>query len=449
MPKKDNESYLNYKKRVIDPVSDSFCGAKWLNTTIWLTNGKTASCHHPLHHSIPLEEVEKNPAALHNTTFKKIKRLQMLKGIRPTECEYCWRIEDMGPDFVSDRVFKTVIYSDDDLKQLANLPWTADVIPKTMELAFDRACNFACAYCNASFSTQWEKDIKKNGPYENLGNKNHYLAFNAASDMLDPDNNPYIDAFWKWWPELTLELEELRLTGGEPLLSQQTWKLLDYFEKHPETKMRLAINSNLGLKLNYMEKLAEKSQYVKDLHLYTSLESFGKEAEYARDGLNFSEWQSNVEYLVTHAKLSSLNIMMTVNVLSVFSTVEFLEWLKEFKSRHGRGMGVISVNILRIPDFLNITTLPDHILFEYQEKLVRWYRANETSELFVDFELESIRRLIDYITEVTQPMHNYQPRADRMVYFKRFILEFDRRRQKSYKDVFPAIFSDWLESVPK
>jgi len=34
----------------------------------------------------------------------------MIAGERPAGCEYCWKIEDMGRDAVSDRVYKSKIY---------------------------------------------------------------------------------------------------------------------------------------------------------------------------------------------------------------------------------------------------------------------------------------------------------------------------------------------------
>jgi hypothetical protein len=74
MPKQNNETDLEYKRRVIDIKSESFCAAKWYNATIWLGSGQTTSCHHPLPHQVSVEEVLANPKALHNTQKKKSER---------------------------------------------------------------------------------------------------------------------------------------------------------------------------------------------------------------------------------------------------------------------------------------------------------------------------------------------------------------------------------------
>ena len=67
MPKLANETDLEYKHRVIDVKSDSFCAAKWYNSTIWLGSGQTTSCHHPLPHAIDIQAIGANPSAIHNT----------------------------------------------------------------------------------------------------------------------------------------------------------------------------------------------------------------------------------------------------------------------------------------------------------------------------------------------------------------------------------------------
>ena len=169
MPKKPEESYQEYRDRVVDSISHSFCGAKWYNATVWLGSGTTASCHHPPAHKIPVSEIKRNYKALHNTDYKKLVREQMLRGERPKECEYCWKIEDLGKDKVSDRVYKSIIYTDEDLQRAkTEYGSSVDVDLKTLEIAFDATCNFACSYCNPSFSTTWMADVKMNGPYQNL-----------------------------------------------------------------------------------------------------------------------------------------------------------------------------------------------------------------------------------------------------------------------------------------
>ena len=209
------ENFDDYRTRVIDPISDSFCGAKWYNATIWLGHGGTASCHHPPAHNIDKEEIKTNPSAIHNTRHKKKMRQMMLEGTRPKECEYCWKIEDMEKDAdgnrpVSDRTFKTHIYSDEELQRIATMDPAEDVNLKTLEIAFDRTCQFACSYCNPAFSTTWVKDIRQNGGYSNIKSdaRGHFIDDAPYADPFDKDEeNPYVKAFWEWWPELSLELD--------------------------------------------------------------------------------------------------------------------------------------------------------------------------------------------------------------------------------------------------
>ena len=195
MPKLTNETDLQYKRRVIDIKSESFCGAKWYNATIWLGSGQTTSCHHPLPHAIDLDAIKTNPSAIHNTQKKKMEREQMQKGERPSGCEYCWKIEDMYKDQqyamsdvpvpISDRVYKTVIYSDEDLAHAFRTPASKDFNLQTLEIAFDRTCQFACSYCNPAFSSSWVKDIKQHGPYIGLvsDGRNHFTHAHDGSQL--------------------------------------------------------------------------------------------------------------------------------------------------------------------------------------------------------------------------------------------------------------------------
>ena len=161
-----DQNLVKWRTEHLDSVSDSFCAAKWYNASLHLGHGFTNSCHLPLPHPIDLEEIKTNPSALHNTAFKKKIRKMMLEGIRPAECSYCWKVEDIGNDSIGDRVFKSRIYSDEDIAELAELPWDYDIPLKTVEVSFDRTCNFACSYCNTGYSTTWAKDIEENGPYQ-------------------------------------------------------------------------------------------------------------------------------------------------------------------------------------------------------------------------------------------------------------------------------------------
>ena len=450
MPKIANESDLEYKRRVIDIKSASFCAAKWYNATIWLGSGQTTSCHHPLPHAIDLEAIKTNPKAIHNTPQKKEERRMMQKGERPAGCEYCWKIEDIGRDNISDRVYKTVIYSDEDLDHAYRTPASEDVNLRTLEISFDRTCQFACSYCNPAFSSTWVKDINTNGPYLDLvsDGRNHFTHSHDSAQLFKyGQDNPYAEAFFQWWEsDLHQTLDELRITGGEPLMSGYTWQLLDWFKANKgRSRTRLAINSNLGTQVD-LDRLF--SSVDAPIDLYTSNESVGAHAEYIRDGLDWGDWANTVELVCDNysvVKLRGLHIMFTINALCLESITEFLDCVVQWKRCYGRDFPSFTLNILRFPSFQSPLVLPDEIRTQHKNNLEAWLDANN-NELLHQHEINHIQRLIDYLDVVKTP-HSEAFELDKLRNdFKQFYSQYDQRRNKDFVKTFPAL-ADWYNSL--
>jgi organic radical activating enzyme len=449
MPRINNETDLEYKRRVIDIKSDSFCGAKWYNATIWLGSGQTTSCHHPLPHQVSVAEVEANPKALHNTPKKKAERAQMQTGERPGGCEYCWKIEDIGRDNISDRVYKTVIYDDKDLDYAFQTPANEDVDLQTLEIAFDRTCQFACSYCNPAFSSTWVRDIKTNGAYNGLvsDGRNHFTHAHDSSQLYRfGETNPYVEAFHKWWEtDLHRTLKELRITGGEPLMSAETWKLIDWFKTNKgKSSTRLAINSNLGTEVDIDRLLAAIDGVEVDL--YTSNESIGLQAEYIRDGLVFDDWANNVERLLNSGKFRGLHVMCTINALCLDTLDSFLEMVYNWKLEYGTDAINFSLNILRFPSFQSPLVLPDNIRTQYRTQLSDFYKTHKDTGVLHGFEIDQLKRLIDYLDVVITPHTGAMEQSILQHDFKNFFSQYDQRRGKNFVETFPNL-TEWYNTL--
>jgi len=466
--KKHNESFAEYKARLIDPISDSYCAAKWLNATIWLGNGQTTSCHHPLGHQIDANELIENPSAIHNTPHKKYMRKLMQEGQRPQECEYCWKIEDIGRNNISDRVYKTAVFEETEILRTAKADWQENTMLKTLEISFDRTCNFACSYCNPSFSTTWVKDIHKYGPYRNIDGdaRSHFVNAADHAKPIPDETNPYIQAFWKWWEQedgLADNLEEIRITGGEPLMAPGVWKLFEWFKENQERVknrkdgkvMRYAVNSNLVPKEEIMDKLIELSHFVPHLEVYTSAESMGAHSEYIRDGFVWDTWLHNLTRLHTEGNIKKTHIMMTINSLCLASITEFMDEILEFKKKHDTHYPTMSLNILRFPSFQSCSLLPMDIRQKYSEKLQVWLdkqiaediKTTSGMPILMHIEREQTQRLIDYLDVIKTPHKNVKDPEQNKRDFKQFYHQYDIRRGKDFRSTFPKEFVDFYDSI--
>jgi hypothetical protein len=428
----------------LNSISPSYCSSKWLNATIWLGSGMTTSCHHPPAHKINDIEIQTNPSAIHNTLEKINDRKQMLRGERPTGCDYCWKVEDNIPDGIPDRVHKSVIYNETDIKE--TLTNVEQVNLKTLEISFDRTCNFACSYCNPAFSSTWVKDIKKNGPYTDLvsDGRNHFTHTHDSAQLFKRDEtNPYIDAFWKWWEsDLKDNLDELRITGGEPFMSDEVWKILDKFAKE-KPSMRLAINTNLIMKPAMFERFVEKAKDIEHLHIYTSGEGAGEHGEYIRDGFKWYEWLTNCDRVCDEIKPEGFHVMGTINALCLDSLPEFLSEVVDMKRRHGNHYATFTLNILRFPSFQSALVLPMDMLIKYSTNLQNWL---DKQDRLSDMEINHVKRLIEYLVEVDRPHNDTFDMPKLHSDFKNFYKQYDARREKNFGSTFPA-FKEWYDNL--
>lgn len=438
---------LEFKQQILDTKSDSFCAAKWYNATIWLGSGMTTSCHHPPAHQVDVAALKDNPKLLHNTAQKKADRALMQQGQRPAGCEYCWKIEDMGSDAVSDRVYKSKIYPIQSLDQAFKTPVDQDVDLRTLEIAFDRTCQFACSYCNPAFSSTWVKDIDRNGAYTGLvsDGRNHFTHSHSSAQLYRfGETNPYAEAFFKWWEsDLHRTLEELRITGGEPLMSGETWKLLDWFKTNKgKSTTRLAINSNLGAAVD-VDRLLDSINGL-EVDIYTSNESMGLQAEYIRDGLDWRAWLVNV-HKILNSDVRRLHIMNTVNALCLDSLPEFLELLIELKHQYQDRIS-FTLNILRFPSFQSPLVLSDELRTYYGERLHNFFARIKEYNIMEEHEHNHIQRLIDYLDIVKTPHSEAFDRPKLLNDFKQFYTQYDQRRGKDLPTTFPHL-KEWYNGL--
>lgn len=473
-------------RNLLNETGPGFCLAKWSQVTMHLGNGLTHSCHHPGAHKIPLDELKENPGALHNTAFKKEQRKAMLAGKRPAECGFCWRVEDNNE--FSDRVLKSLSeFSSDKYDEIVNSTGDENFWPTYVEVSFGRTCNFACSYCSPAFSSKWEQDIRQRGSYNVL---NHY--FNEIKEEEEHYNNneynPYIEAFWKWFPEAYKHMYVFRVTGGEPLLIKDTMKVIDFLIENPNPNLELAINSNgcppgdLWEEFVKKVKILTENNCIKKFDLYTSVEATGQRAEYIRDGLNWNQFVNNIEYFLSETRNTRVVFMSTFNILSFSTYKELLEWVLSLKRRysyHGifnwleeegyprhadgelpfkdriipgpnsvHNRVGIDIPYLRYPEFLDASICTMGQIGQYLLPALDYMYDNLTSpefygtNKFEDFECLKLKRNVsDCIARAKSVnedgTHQRKDFSINRAKFAKYIQEYDERRGKNFLETFP------------
>ena len=444
----DVKTIKNTRDR-LNKVGPGFCAMKWWHQTLYLHTGDNHSCYHPRPHHIPVEEIKANPAALHNTKWKKEQRKIMLEGGRPDECYYCWNIEDLEGDHLSDRmIHSSSSFAINELESLGELDWDADVNPRYLEVSFGNGCNYRCGYCCPQASTLWMDEVKKHGNYDLTYNQ-YGIEFLEHGNYYGPkEENPYIEAFWKWFPEAVKHMTTFRITGGEPLLSKHTKKVIQYLIDNPQPKLKFAINTNgcppkgLWEEFTQLIKQLEDTKSIKEFTLYTSAESTGIQAEYSRDGMDWHQFTDNVEYFARNTR-SKVSFMSAFNIFSLPTFKDFLIWVLHLKATYSgenrwNQRILIDIPYVRNPAFLDIKIANPQIVDDYLRPALTFMEQNTDPRGFKTVETAKLKRIVEDVDHRFNNKDKFwkeQQEAQNM--FFKFILQYDRRRQRNFLNTFP------------
>ncbi len=422
--KSNNQEYwLNKIKTDLDAIGPGFCILKWHYLELSLAEGLKHSCYHCPQHKIPLK------SDLHNTPTTKEVRQQMLDGLKPAEDNYCYDIEKTGN--YSDRQYLAVQFIKEDpniIAKTAAYEPDEQIYPKYLTVSFTNRCQMSCIYCGAGKSSTWKKEIDEHGPYP-LNVKDNYDKYMPRNDIMKVEDNPYVDKFWKWLPDAYPHLQTIRLTGGEPLLDENTFKLLQYVKDNPK-ELSFEISTNLMVTDRRVSNYINLVKGLPGQKCYVSVDTWGEQAEWIRTGLKIEQFEHNLHRVLGNG--IKVGIMCTFNLLSIPNFEEWVFKMAELKQQYP---GLLTVDVPQMVEPLHLTTrIADKKLINMLDKA---YKSMLTySHLFEDYEISKFKRTIAWTkANLMKGEELERNRKD----FVKFANEKDRRRGTNFLETFPEL----------
>jgi hypothetical protein len=452
----NKSKFLSSAEEMHANLGPAMCLAKWKQVSLHLPTGLNNSCYHPPLHAIDASVLKDTPGALHNTEHKKEQRKIMLRQERPNECSYCWSMEDNNK--LSDRHYRSgESWAAKDFDSIMNSTGEEDVVPSYVEVNFNHACNLACSYCSPQFSSTWAQEVEAKGGYPTSiihNDPSHFVGRNRPIPARE--DNPYVDAFWSWWPTLYPELEHFRMTGGEPMLDKNTYRVFDYVLANPKPNLHLNVTSNFSVDekswqkyKGYVQRLCE-GENIEHFMQFVSVDTFGDQAEYLRHGLDFDLlWDRVNQFLTEIPGRNSITFIVTMNNLSVSNLSALFAGILGLRKVYSNTYQRIwfDTPVLRTPTWQSLQILPESYV-EKLEHLWAWMiRQAETNATrfkgFKDYEIARLDRDIAWMRDGQKldPAYVARNKAD----FYRFFTEHDRRRGTDFLKTFPEMKSWWAE----
>jgi len=308
-----------------------------------------------------------------NGDYMKNLRKDMINGIEPKICSKCFESERSGGG--STRLNHNKYFN----KKLADIPIITapdghvdQVDLKYWDFRFSNLCNYKCRTCGPEFSSSWLPDAERLGW---ITNDRKVIEIENVGEATNVDFlKKYIDT-----------VEKIYFAGGEPLLMDEHWQILEMLDQAQRYNVILTYNSNLS-KLTYKDKnvLDYWRKWGQRIWLWPSIDEIDERAELIRSGTNWANVEANlraVNELKIHIRPS-----ITVSAMNVFRIPEILDRLIEIgviKKDYERMLN-FSINVVEYSPRFHVSILPDSYRKEIRQRLENYivdYRMKYNTDI--------------------------------------------------------------------
>lgn len=394
-----------------------FCMIPWIHMHAF-PDGRAYPCCMGEYH-MPIGDLKtQTMREVWNSEGMRNMRVNMLNGQPSKECGRCYEQERAG--FVSMRHstsqnFGQHIGLTDNTTDNGTVE---DFKIRYYDIRFSNVCNFRCRSCGSIFSSNWYNDEVKL-----YGTRDHPRIMYAGRTEED---------MWEQMQEHIPYLDQIYFAGGEPLIMEEHYRLLNELVKREMFHVRLIYNSNFS-KLAYKDQdVLELWKKFRTVSVGASLDASGVRGEYIRKGQDWEETVDNRKRMLEVCPNVDFYVSATVSIYNALHIADFhKEWvdLKLIKPQD------FNINILQSPNWFRIDALPEEIKQQVRDR--------------VQQHLEWLEPL-DRLTRATsgyKGMLSFMDAQDLTTELPGFFtrtFELDQLRNESFFETFPE-----LESLKK
>lgn len=341
-----------------------FCILPWIHMHIW-PNGTTYPCCLSTNDYKLGNTNESSFLDIWNSERMRELRLNILNGKPTSGCSKCYEHEKNGAMSMRMNLNRDYEHQYNRI-ELTNENGSLDeIFMAYMDIRFSNICNFKCRTCGPELSSFWVDDAVKMNRYSSTQPK--ILKIKNTLEELWQDMEQWIDT-----------VEKIYFAGGEPLIMDEHYKILEYLIKIGKTDINIFYNTNLS-KLQYKNKnVIELWKQFSKISVGASIDGMNGRAEYLRSGTNWCEIEKNRERLLTELPEVEFHITSTISAYNVEHCPDFFnDWInKGFISATD-----IDCNVLLYPKFQRAQVLPEYKRKQIQEKYLQFISDHKLKEI--------------------------------------------------------------------